>query len=346
MCWFRNLLLGFLLAGCGATHPHPAQTPTRAPAIARVVAGPAWTCITDTAGHTECVGQSGRSEIAGLSAVACTRDRCCVAAQGGVRCWPAERAWLPASTQELQPLPAVSIGAAVRAVAPSGAGGCAVTDGGRVVCWDSGGSQRSPRLRGGVSALGASPGHVCALERGGAVLCWGENRGRFGDGGVADAPYPVPALLPHAVGLSVGEHSCAVDESGGVWCWGQNHRGQLGRGWTSAPAFEATPGRAELPVAAREVTVGRDFTCALDARGDVYCWGANDNGRCGVTRPRVVTAPRRVTHLDNARGVSAGWTHACAWNATEVVCWGERHGAPMERVQWLSDAPTLHLEPP
>ncbi len=74
------------------------------------------------------------------------------------------------------------------------------------------------------------------------------------------------------------------------------------------------------------ITAGVKFTCGLDPKGDVFCWGANAAGQLGTGDlvPRVF--PTRVVGLPGpAQGVSAGGAHACALlESGRVFCWGER----------------------
>lgn len=338
--WF---VLPLLVACGGTTPPVTAGGGADRPAVARVVAGRSWTCVSDTQGNTECFGGGAHGQLSDVSAIACSWRECCLARQGEVFCWDASREWFPRNTRELEELPHLRVGESAIAIAP-GAGfvACALAGAGRVLCRSEDGAELlSPRLRHPAVSIGGSSSHTCALESGGAVLCWGENRGHLGDGGRADAPYPVPALIPERVtDLAVSGHSCAIDVHGAVWCWGQNSFGQLGWGWASGQEAEATPQRAALEMSARAVATGAGFTCVLDADDDVYCWGANHSRQCGADEASVVVSPHRVLRLVDALGVTAGADHACAWAHDRVVCWGRGDGGA------LGDACTRSRCPP
>ena len=59
-----------------------------------------------------------------------------------------------------------------------------------------------------------------------------------------------------------------------------------------------------------EVSAGNHHTCALQASGEVVCWGANRAGQTDVPSGEY-------------RSVSAGASHTCAVRESgEVVCWG------------------------
>ena len=85
----------------------------------------------------------------------------------------------------------------------------------------------------------------------------------------------------------------------------------------------------------RDVSVGRDFTCALDVDGRAWCWGRNAEGQLGHSIARDSTCgtsanafpctyrPVPVNTFLRFRQLSAGATHVCgiATNAA-LVCWG------------------------
>lgn len=100
------------------------------------------------------------------------------------------------------------------------------------------------------------------------------------------------------------------------------------------------------PVLASEVAAGRAHSCALEAGGDVLCWGANWFGQLGAGSPtspaasssRIAEAltddalllsdersntPVRVDGLGRATAMSSGRNHTCALTADRTVsCWG------------------------
>src|SRR5690606_33134693 len=89
------------------------------------------------------------------------------------------------------------------------------------------------------------------------------------------------AFLPitgSATDVAAGSaHGCAL-VSGRVYCWGKNDRWQLGR---APAAHEVWQPPAEVPSPAGADRMGDvvsiaaygDRTCAVGAKGAVYCWG-------------------------------------------------------------------------
>ena len=135
---------------------------------------------------------------------------------------------------------------------------------------------------------------------------------------------PVPATL--AVGAG---HACRLSADEVLRCWGRGSEGQLGRGgFVSAPA---PPDAAFDAAAFRSVVAGRAHTCALDAAGAAWCWGANDRGQlgigpadlvaCGVASCSPVPAP--VVGGHHFSMLAAGDQFTCGLEpAGGAWCWG------------------------
>jgi alpha-tubulin suppressor-like RCC1 family protein len=119
--------------------------------------------------------------------------------------------------------------------------------------------------------------HACVLTKAAAVWCWDTDRPKM-------APYEMTTLRG-ATSLGANHrHTCAVVK-GEVWCWGYNFHGQVGDGTASGRIEPVkTPVRAAASFKAVEVGTGRDSTCALDDKGNVWCWGSNQRGALGQPR--------------------------------------------------------------
>ncbi|MGD8859793.1 MAG: hypothetical protein PVI30_07265, partial [Myxococcales bacterium] len=113
-----------------------------------------------------------------------------------------------------------------------------------------------------------------------------------------------------------GAHSCALDAGGRVRCWGLGSLGQLGRASRRAAR---TPTVVEQLSEVRQLSAGRDFTCARRDDG-VWCWGEGALGHGDGGTPRA----RRVEGTGQATQVAAGIGHACAvLRGGGMLCWGE-----------------------
>ncbi|MFN7003900.1 MAG: RCC1 domain-containing protein [Roseinatronobacter sp.] len=72
-----------------------------------------------------------------------------------------------------------------------------------------------------------------------------------------------------------------------------------------------------------QATAGNVHTCALDADGDVWCWGANRDGQLGDGTFTDRLTPTKVPGLQNVLQIAAGSWHTCAIRANNrVSCWG------------------------
>jgi alpha-tubulin suppressor-like RCC1 family protein len=151
-----------------------------------------------------------------------------------------------------------------------------------------------------VSAVAVGGAHTCVIRSdGGAVECWGDNSaGALGgepiDGGPATMQNRVRAAHGGTV-LSAssiccgGAHTCVVSRDDKLWCWGANDWGQLGRGVN--PPDPGTPNAVDSPPGTvwKSVSCGREFTCATEGSGGVFCWGANNAGQLGNGRGPVLS---------------------------------------------------------
>ena len=223
---------------------------------------------------------------------------------------------------------------------------CALTRDGVAWCWGDGrkgalgdGSDRVHRFPQRVDTpvrfaeIGAGRDFTCARTTEGAVYCWGAERTVPGWPNVAKTPALVPTTIV-AASISAGRrHACVLDSAGQAACWGFNVDAETGVG---TAGVEAPTIPSPTPVAGnhlfRALSAGSGFTCGVDSRNAVLCWGSNVDGavgdgakdRCGDIAPvqcslTPVVVPINVRIL----GVSAGSSHACA--VTEegtVLCWG------------------------
>ena len=105
---------------------------------------------------------------------------------------------------------------------------------------------------------------------------------------------------------------------------------------TAAPAPSTIPPPAPAahpPVLVRHgsITAGDHHVCAVDAAGEVECWGKGGSGRLGVPDDADRLTPVVVPGLAGVAGVAAGADITCAWTVHGAVwCWGgdERSNRP------------------
>ena len=232
--------------------------------------------------------------------------------------------------------------------------GCALTEGGRPVCWRN--------IANKVVPLDPAPpyvavsdgyGHTCALTRDGQAVCWGWNnfgqleipQGRYKtisagrtstcaltvEGKVVCAGPDAPEFIPGSfMAISMrGATLCALTEEGEPICW------LLG-------SFIETP-----PGPFASISVSHEAgACALTEGGEVVCWSTSDaphvreglyrsiSGSCAITESGepvcwdarwedggvwFPTSPPVGEYV----AASMGSEHGCALTeAGEVRCWG------------------------
>ena len=182
-------------------------------------------------------------------------------------------------------------GGGFKAVSASHGGGCALTDGGAIVCW--GGYTAPPGDYRALSMSGEFNGHKCAITAAGGAVCWGGLRTRMTPPGPApDDPYAE---------ISVGGAlACALTEAGKAVCWEAED--------DKIATPDLTTGRY------RAVSSGVGHDCALTDEGEAVCWGWNHAGQAEPPPGRY-------------KAISANFSDTCAiTDAGEAVCWGRDYG--------------------
>lgn len=134
-----------------------------------------------------------------------------------------------------------------------------------------------------VVELSAGLAHTVALTSDGRVWAWGANtRGQLGDASNTRRLAPVNVPLPGiAVAVAAGvSHSLALLSDGRVFAWGGNDAGQLGVGNNLDSNVPVRVG-APLPPDIASIGSGANHLLALDAAGNAWAWGLNNDGQLG-----------------------------------------------------------------
>jgi alpha-tubulin suppressor-like RCC1 family protein len=210
----------------------------------------------------------------------------------------------------------------------------------------------------------AGGGHSCGVTTRNVAYCWGTNAsGRLGNGSRtgpetclsfgSESPCStrpvrvVGGLAFRSVSLG-GEHACGLTTTNVAYCWGINEFGQLGNGTGAGPetcsrffeeqeerfACSTRPVRVAGGLVFRQVSAGRNHTCAVTTDDRAYCWGASRSGQlgnrdstgpetCGPSEGPCSPRPVRVVRGLAFRQVSAGSDHSCGVTTGNLAyCWG------------------------
>ncbi len=213
----------------------------------------------------------------------------------------------------------------------------------------------------GILDLTTGASFSCA-RRASDVWCWGlAERGQLAGAASPDAGAyrEVPTLVPSLAGvaqIAAGyEHGCAVKSDGHVACWGRNDLLQSGSATSEAcgtsPCVK-TPTVVAGITAARRVAAGGWHSCAVDAAGHVFCWGANDYAQLGVTvvdrtchdievansNVGCTEVAMRVAGVEGATNVAVGGDTSCALAGGRVLCWGANANHQLGRGEAVGDS--------
>jgi alpha-tubulin suppressor-like RCC1 family protein/ferric-dicitrate binding protein FerR (iron transport regulator) len=184
----------------------------------------------------------------------------------------------------------------------------------------------------GVTAIAAGHVHSLALKSDGTVWAWGWNHvGQLGDGTTSNSEVPVQAQgLSDVTALAAGGvHSLALKRDGTLWAWGRNESGQLGDGTTNSRPI---PVRVKLHDGTQlsgivAIAAGTSYSVALGKDGNVFAWGGNSRGQCGVPESGNVLWPVQVSGLGLIAAIAVGRDQTVALRQDgAVIGWGNNRG--------------------
>ncbi len=159
----------------------------------------------------------------------------------------------------------------------------------------------------------------------GQALTWGGYRG---DGQIYPDTTPgVATGLVNVQQVTAGASlTCAIDDRGGTdgtqaYCWGSNY--SYTSGTTPPNVYFNTPREVALTGQETSVAAGYAHACAIQAPGQAYCWGKNDQGQLGRDTGGAAALPGAVPGLTDATQLAMGDGFSCALRSGGTVeCWG------------------------
>lgn len=173
-------------------------------------------------------------------------------------------------------------------------------------------------------------GAHCAQRTTGSVYCFGVNdKGQLAQGDTTPREQPTLVDLPGLVSTVQGrfESFCAPLATGELYCWGANREGQLAQ----EDPFPGDGVDRDSPV---QVGTGTDWTaadvgqghgCGIRADGDLYCWGRNTRGECGLGpgSEGQTRYPLPVAVPTNWNAIATGQNNTCGLRTPGALyCFG------------------------
>lgn len=188
------------------------------------------------------------------------------------------------------------------------------------------------------TTMSTSVNTACAITNLGNAYCWGYGyTGQRGDGSNSNLNVPVKLQFPSQV-LSISSSYyqsatlCALDINHKVYCWGAGNYGSVGNGEsysvnvpTPIAMFDSNTNFMQAAISGNSNT-----SCAVEAQGDIYCWGYGLNGQLGngnntnsyiPTRVVIESSESLITDLITTRGFFAN-TFCALHSSNQVYCWG------------------------
>ncbi len=204
------------------------------------------------------------------------------------------------------------------------------------------------------SAISSGPDFACGINTESypystPLYCWGSNEaGQLGYGGLVSIPLPkrikmrqenmsLESNVDHVFQsvLSGGKHACAAEENRSnpgsyyLYCWGNNEYGQLGN--NESDDFITKP---SYPVSGQLFTsyaLGRNHTCGVNLKKQIWCWGSNLFAQLGVTaKINHSEVPVQIQNSNQFKSVAITRNSSCGiTESNQVFCWGSNNNGQL-----------------
>ncbi|MEZ4226043.1 MAG: hypothetical protein R3B13_34165 [Polyangiaceae bacterium] len=286
---------------------------------------------------TESSTDAGCSPFSKSSTLAVGRAHACVIRSGKLYCWGANdigQVGLPQAganvTSPSQVLPQVT---KFKHVSALDGHTCALDELSAAWCWGRSDAGQSLEISGsGVTAPNQVPSNfpLLTIAAGSAVtyavtyqdnrlLSWGDPNG----GALGNGCFTGCQTLFSPSQLSTTELADHVEAGGGTGCAFTHDGRTLCWGWNLCQAYAANQAGAPTEVlepCLRDLSIGNDFLCYIDASGHLFCRG--EIAGVGATND-CLDDKVAIQSSTTFRSIDAGFAAACAITTTdELWCWG------------------------
>lgn len=179
-----------------------------------------------------------------------------------------------------------------------------------------------------VQLLGAVASTLAIDEQGQVFSTGANNQGQGAVGDVTTRSSFVAilgGLRVKKIATGGNEQFFALDDVGRIWAWGLNQSGQLGDGTI---ASKSSPVLVVGGVTYSEIMENRDAFGAfggIDSSGQVFMWGANNNGQLGDGTVIIKSSPVAVVggHVFTKLVCIQAFSVAALKADGSVWCWGQ-----------------------
>jgi hypothetical protein len=268
--------------------------------VASVSTGDWHSCQRKSSGELSCWGLNE----AGSASLPAGRSYVAVAAGADHTCALETNGTITCAGSVAGPGPTAAVGARWIDVRSGEGFSCALDNLGDITCFGLEAARLAAPLRHEprrFRSLRVNGLDLCAQDDSLALTCV-----RAATDGLPALPLPVPPAGTSFVGFEVASHVCAIDSAGGLTCapdrWGY--------------VREAPPALPDGVYFRRLAIDDGGYSCAIDSRGALACWGALDHREQALAVPQL---PEGVSYEQ----VAAQNSHACALDSLgKVHCWG------------------------
>lgn len=174
-----------------------------------------------------------------------------------------------------------------------------------------------------VVSFASGQNHTLALLEDGTVWAVGEcGAGQLGDGtNTTRTTWAKVSTLTGVTMIAAAGASSYAVSNGELWSWGGNWSGQLGLGSTDWAAY--APRKATgVPAGVTAVAAGWNYWASALSGGEVFTWGANDDGQLGDGTTTGRNSPMKISGITGATRLASGAKTGYALVNGTVYAWG------------------------